>query len=193
MEEGAGRVVVDVVAVEEARVLAEGVSEAYRAAFGAAPNSEGRAEFDHQRGAYARMLGQAGFRLAVARRGGDLVGFAYGVFLASGSRWWEGMVTPLPAGFVRETGARTFALIDMGVVPGWHGRGVGRRLHDAVLGGCGAERATLAVEPRLQRNQRLYRSWGWRRVGRLTGSAGDIADAYDIYVMDLPVEPTGSP
>lgn len=179
--------VLDVLGAPQARELAEEVGDAYRAAFGAAPNNEGPEQFVHQQASYVTLLGRRGFRLATARREGRLVGFAYGALLLPDTRWWDGMLEPLDTEFTAETGQRTFALIDMGVVPDERGRGVGRAVHDAVLAGCPARRATLAVEPRLESNQRLYRSWGWRCAGRLTGAPGDIADAYDIYVRDLPM------
>lgn len=183
--------VVEVLGSCEAEPMAEEVSAAYEVSFGAPPNYEGAEEFEHQGAAFAELRRRRGFRLAVARAKSRLVGFAYGAYLTPDTRWWEGMLEPLPEEMTAESGDRTFALVDMGVLPGNRCRGVGKALHDAVLGGCGAVRATLAVEPRLAANQRLYRSWGWRHVGRLTGAPGDIADAYDIYVLeDLP---TGRP
>ena len=184
-------VVVDVLGGEEADAIAGDVGSLYRASFGVPPNSEGPEQFEHQRAAFDELRRRRGFRLAVARLAGELVGFAYGAFLLPDTRWWDGMYEPLPEEMTAETGGRTFSLVDMGVLPAQRKRGIGRALHDEVLGGCGAERATLAVEPRLESNQRLYQSWGWRCAGRLTGAPGDIADAYDIYVLDdLPV---GSP
>jgi len=177
-------VAVEVLDAVAAQRLAEQVAAVYQASFGAPPNSEGPQEFEHQRASYAELLGRRGFRLATARVGGRLVGFAYGAFLMPGTHWWEGMAEPLPPEYTAETGDRTFALIDMGVLPELRRRGIARALHDAVLAGCGAQRATLAVEPRLEGNQRLYASWGWSLAGRLTGAPGDIADVYDIYVLE---------
>jgi len=184
-------VVVAVLGGEEAGAIAGDVGLLYRASFGAAPNSEGPEQFDHQRASFDELRGRRGFRLSVARLAGGLVGFAYGAFLLPETRWWNGMCEPLPEEMTAETGDRTFSLVDMGVLPEHRRRGIGRALHDAVLRGCGAERATLAVEPRLESNQWLYQSWGWRCAGRLAGAPGDIADAYDIYVLD--VLPTGNP
>ncbi|MEU8380356.1 GNAT family N-acetyltransferase [Streptosporangium sp. NPDC048865] len=181
------RVIVKVLGPEEAEAITEEVGAAYRESFGAPPNNEGPAEFEHQRASYADLLGRRGFRLSVARRDGLLVGFAYGAFLRAGGRWWDGMRDPLPAGFTDESGSRTWHLVDLGVLPGHRGRGVARRLTEAVLTGCGARRAVLAVEPRLEGNQRLYRSWGWRRVGSVDAPASSVGDVYDIYVLeDLP-------
>ncbi|WP_436761191.1 N-acetyltransferase family protein [Streptosporangium sp. V21-05] len=186
-ETASGRVVVGVLGPEEAKTITEEVGAAYRESFGAPPNDEGAAEFEHQRASYADLLERRGFRLAVARQDGLLVGFAYGAFLREGGRWWNGMRDPLPAGFTHESGSRTWHLVDLGVLPGHRGRGVARRLTEAALAGCGARRAVLAVEPRLKRNQRLYRSWGWRQVGSVDAPASSVNDVYDIYVLeDLP-------
>lgn len=186
-ETASGRVVVEVLGPEEAGAITEEVGTAYRDSFGAPPNSEGPAEFEHQRASYADLLKRRGFRLAVARQDGLLVGFAYGAFLREGGRWWNGMRDPLPAGFTHESGSRTWHLVDLGVLPGHRGRGIARKLTEAVLAGCGARRAVLAVEPRLKGNQRLYRSWGWRQVGSVDAPASSINDIYDIYLLeDLP-------
>ncbi len=186
-ETASGPVIVEVLGPEEAGTLTEEVGAAYREAFGAPPNSEGAAEFEHQRASYADLLGRRGFRLSVARQDGLLVGFAYGAFLREGGRWWHGVRDPLPAGFTDESGSRTWHLVDLGVLPGHRGRGIARRLTEEVLAGCGAQRAVLAVEPRLKGNQRLYRSWGWRQVGSVDAPASSVNDVYDIYVLeDLP-------
>jgi GNAT superfamily N-acetyltransferase len=178
---------IEVLDAAAARGLADEISAAYQAAFGAAPNSEGEHEFERQRSTYRALLERPGFRLATARRDGSLAGFAYGVFLLPDTQWWDGMLEPLPGEMTAETGSRTFALIDLGVRPELRRQGLGRALHDAVLGETSAVRATLAVEPRLETNQRLYRSWGWVRAGRMTGAAGGIAYTYDMYILALPI------
>jgi ribosomal protein S18 acetylase RimI-like enzyme len=190
-ETAGGPVVVEVLDLKEAGAVAEEVGTAYRESFGAPPNNEGSVEFEHQRASYTGLLKRAGFRLSVARHDGLLVGFAYGAFLPEGGRWWQGMRDPLPDGFTDESGSRTWQLVDLGVLPDYRRRGIARELTEAVLAGCGAERAVLAVEPQLEGNQRLYRSWGWRQVGSVDAPPSSINDVYDIYVLeDLPV---GSP
>ncbi len=178
-----GEEVVEVVGAEESSALMQEVCAAYQASHEAPPNCEGPVDFARQRRTFPEVIEEDGFALAVARLGGQVGGFAYGSFLIPGTRWWEGMPEPLPQGFTEETGTRTFGLYELGVVPELRRQGIGRRLHDAVLDGCTAERATLACEPRLVDNLRLYTSWGWRCVGR-TGARND---AYDIFVISLPI------
>ncbi|MCT9929788.1 hypothetical protein N5079_06085 [Planotetraspora sp. A-T 1434] len=43
------------------------------------------------------------------------------------------------------------------------------------------------MEPRLGANQRLYRSWGWVRAGRMDGAADGVPYIYDIYILALPM------
>jgi ribosomal protein S18 acetylase RimI-like enzyme len=176
-----------VVGAAAGRGFADEVGAAYRAAFAAPPNNEGEYEFERQRSKYRELLDRPGFQLATARLGGVPAGFAYGVLLRPDTLWWEGMREPLAAEVTAETGSRTFALIDLGVRPEFRRRGLGRALHDAVLGSTPAERATLAVEPRLEANQRLYRSWGWVRAGRMDGTADSAPYTYDIYILALPM------
>ncbi|MFI6451556.1 GNAT family N-acetyltransferase [Streptosporangium amethystogenes] len=190
-ETAGGQVIVEVLGPKDAKRLSGEVCAAYRTSFGAPPNNEGAAEFEHQRASYADLLERRGFLLSVARLDGLLVGFAYGAFLRQGGQWWNGMRDPLPAGFTDESGSRTWQLVDLGVLPGHRKRGIAKQLTEAALAGCGAQRAALAVEPRLEGNQRLYRSWGWRRIGSVDAPPSSINDVYDIYLLeDLP---TGRP
>jgi ribosomal protein S18 acetylase RimI-like enzyme len=93
-------------------------------------------------------------------------------------------VEPLDAAFTRETGTRTFAVIDYGVLPAFRGRGVGRLVHDELLGGSGAVRASLAVRPTATDTQAIYRRWGWRRVGHEVMDPPVPSAEFDILVLE---------
>lgn len=168
----------------ESVALSEELCDAYADAYGVEPGEEKTAAFRRRA---EKQFSRPGFALVTARDEGRLVGFAFGYTLPAGDTHWWGGVQPEPtAEFLQETGARTWVLSEIEVRRAWQGRGVGRALHDAVLGARGEERATLATGPDAAA-QPVYESWGWRRVGRIPGDVGDYYSAYDLFVLELPV------
>ncbi|MEV8637223.1 GNAT family N-acetyltransferase [Streptosporangium sp. NPDC051023] len=143
---------------------------------------------DHKRRTL-RQTESAGFEAVTVREDGALVGFAYGLPLSPRSTWWDGLQPPQLGDFTAETGQRTFAVIDLAVLPSHRGRGLGRRLMNELLGSRAEERATLATDPGNGEAQRMYERWGWSKVGRTPGVEGETADAFDLYVIAL--RPTG--
>lgn len=132
-----------------------------------------------------RQTQSSGFEAVIARLDGELIGFAYGLPLSPQSRWWEGLQPAAPEGFTTETGSRTFALIDLAVLPAHRGRGLARRLTSELLQGRTEERATLATDPHKRQVQEMYERWGWRKVGRVPGHPGETQPEYDLYMIDL--------
>lgn len=104
-----------------------------------------------------------GFELVTATAGGEPVGLALGYTLPAGARWWSGLTTPAEPGMTDETGARTFALCELMVVPAWQRRGVAHALHDELLGRRREERATLLVRETTHPRSRHTRGGGGRR------------------------------
>jgi len=169
---------------DEASPLCGIVSEMYRAVFSLPPFSGDDAEFDNQRSTFPDFTTRAGFRLAMARAEDAYAGFGYGFLLPADTHWWTGLAEPVSAEFAREDGHRTFALINYGVLAGWRGRGLGRAIHDALLGGSGAERATLSVQPKATDTQAIYRQWGWRKVSYKEMDPPVPAPVFDILVLE---------
>ena len=134
-----------------------------------------------------RAVERPGFELVLAcGRGHPVAGFAFGYPLPDGDTpWWAGL-RPEPApGFAVETGARTFVLAEIEVRRSLQGGGIGRRLHDLLLGARPEERATLAVNPASDTAHVVYEGWGWELAGQVPGSSGDYFDAYDLFVIPL--------
>lgn len=142
-------------------------------------------DFENFRSRGAAQLQGGGFDLVTARSGGDLVGFAYGLTLGGRTAWWRGLDPDPGAEFTRETSGRSFAVIELAVLPGVRGRGLGRRLLTELLAGREEERATLATDPRNRRVQEMYERWGWRKVGRVPAAADAPVPAFDLYVKEL--------
>ena len=88
----------------------------------------------------------------------------FGYLLPADTRWWQGLAEPVGDEFARETGHRTLAVIDYGVLPEWRGHGVGHAIYNELLAGAGAQRATLSVQPKAEQTQAIYRRWGWRKA-----------------------------
>jgi GNAT superfamily N-acetyltransferase len=133
---------------------------------------------------------QPGFALAEARHGGYLVGYASGMPLRPSTSWWRGLTTPLPADVTTEHPGRTFALTELLVRASWRRQGIGRELHDLLLGGRAEERATALVPPGAGAAQRAFASWGWQKAGRARGDGGpaDVgAPVADVMLIGLPV------
>ena len=135
---------------------------------------------------------QPGFALAEARHGGYLVGYASGMPLRPSTSWWRDLTTPLPPEVTAEHPGRTFALTELLVRASWRRQGIGRDLHELLLGGRPEERATLTVPPGAGPAQAAFRSWGWRKVARARGEPAAAAPVLDVLVIDLPwVPPPG--
>lgn len=139
---------------------------------------------------------QPGFALAEARHGGYLVGYASGLSLRPSTSWWRDLTTPLPAAVTAERTGRTFALTELVVRASWRRQGIGRELHDLLLGGRPEERAAAAVPPGAGAAQAAFRSWGWRKVARARGDEAAVFDPAGAQVLDmlliaLPLPPGG--
>ncbi len=133
---------------------------------------------------------QPGFALAEARHGGYLVGYASGMPLRPSTSWWRGLTTPLPADVTTEHPGRTFALTELLVRASWRRQGIGRELHDLLLGGRAEERATALVPPTAGAAQRAFAAWGWQTAARARGDGGPAdlgAPVVDVMLIALPV------
>jgi ribosomal protein S18 acetylase RimI-like enzyme len=112
-----------------------------------------------------RHAGRAGFR-AVVDRGdrGALAGFAYGYRGAPG-QWWHDLVAAAlgRAGVGRWLPPGHFELVELHVRADLWGRGIGGRLHDAILG---AEQgpAVLSTQQDNERALALYARRGWQVI-----------------------------
>jgi hypothetical protein len=128
---------------------------------------------------------QPGFVLAEARSGDYLVGYAYGMPLRPSTSWWRSLTTPLPDDVTAEHPGRTFALVELLVRAPWRRQGIGRDLHDLILGKRPEERATVIVAPAATQAQSAFLRWGWRKVARTRDPWPGLTLA-DVLIMTLP-------
>ncbi|MEU3351019.1 GNAT family N-acetyltransferase [Streptomyces sp. NPDC037389] len=169
-----------------AATLLDGFLPAYEEVYVEAPYSEGPREVAEFIELFQRQALRPGFRLILARDDDEVVGFAFGYRLPADTSWWNGMLTPLPSqDFTRETGERTFTIIELAVRKPWRRRGIADALHTRLVDGLGVERVTLTMrpEPEAAPAQRAYEAWGYVKVGRTR--PWDEAPVYDAMVLGL--------
>jgi GNAT superfamily N-acetyltransferase len=149
----------------------------YLAALSQPPFCEGDEQADAFAAELADEVEEAEFRCCVAWVGDALVGFAYGCPAYADEpvdSWTRELVDSVGAD-VAETWIRAqFAFIWTALRPEWQGRGLGGRLHDALLATATQPRAWLVTYPFDCPAVRLYRGRGWVELGRGrlgTGSA----------------------
>jgi GNAT superfamily N-acetyltransferase len=129
---------------------------------------------------------QPGFVLAVARRGGFVVGWASGMPLRPSTSWWRHVTTDLPAEITAEHAGRSFALTELLVRAAWRRQGIARSLHDLILTGRPEERATATLVPAAAAAQHAFRSWGWQKIAR-TRDPRPGSPLLDVLVAALPL------
>lgn len=167
-----------------AEALFDDICDLYDDVFSRSPFYWRDDESDLHRERLRSLTEDRSFGIAVARDGNTLVGFAYGFALPADTKRWERLTEPLPDEVTSEWPGRTFVLFDYAVDVAHRGRGIGRRLHDALLGSRPEERATLSVQPSALDTKRIYERWGWRHVGQAEGGPTAAVPVFDTYLRD---------
>lgn len=115
-----------------------------------------------------------GFALAAAYESGTLVGFGYG-FPCSAEYWYgEELLPQIPA----DAREGLMGLCELAVRPGWQSRGIGTRLHEALVEAVGPRWTSLLVGPANARGRALYDRLGYRYAGPYRN--GD--ETYDLLI-----------
>jgi len=157
--------------------IASDLRAIYLAALAQPPYGEGEEQADAFAAELADEVDEAGFRCCVALAGDEPVGFAYGcpAFTTEPEdAWTRGLVNSVGPDVAAHWIRAQFAFIWTAVRPERQGRGLGGRLHDALLATATQPRAWLVTYPFDCPAVRLYRSRGWIELGRGplgTGSA----------------------
>jgi ribosomal protein S18 acetylase RimI-like enzyme len=126
-----------------------------------------------------------GFKLCTASNSaGEAVGVAFGYTLQTGSRWWNGLQTPVADEFTQEDGNRTFAINEIMVVESLRRKGIATALHRHLLADRPESRATLLVEPENHPARNAYLHWGWTQIGVLKPFPD--SPTYDSMIISLP-------
>ncbi len=142
-----------------------------------------------QQETWDRHRGRDGFRLATAYdepgEGGSLLGFGWCYLGERGQYWSDLVVRTLPRDVTDEWVGGHLEVVELAVAPAARGRGLGGRLLDLMVADRGARRGLLGTsadedDPAV----RLYRSRGWRALGRLSEG---------VHVMGLRGSDTNGP
>lgn len=143
---------------------------------------EGETDFSGFADTLPRRAQETNFRLVVAHDDAQAVGFAMGHDLRPDTGWWDGALTPLSDDITAEHEGRTFAVIELAVLPGYRRRGYARALHAHLLAGLTEERITLLVRPDAEPALRAYERWAYALVGRIQPFTG--GPVYDAMIRD---------
>lgn len=112
-----------------------------------------------------RHAGREGFRFFGAFAERALVGFVYGYRGAEGQWWHDRVSAALGAeGTARWLAPGHFEFTELHVRREYRRRGLGGRLHDAVLDGLVAPTAVLSTQTDNEPALALYRDRGWRVI-----------------------------
>lgn len=175
---GVDRLTLTMYGADTSAGLLSTVGELYAEIYAEPPYDEGPAEVEDFTSSWSQRVDRHNFRLVVARRADEPIGFAFGYQLGARTKWWENTLTPLPDEITVEHPGRTFAIIEIAVRRPYRQRGVGRLLHTHLIAGLSEERITLAVRPEAPAPQHAYRSWGYQTVGQIqpfpTGPIYDV-------------------
>lgn len=111
-----------------------------------------------------RHAGRAGFRFFAAEEEERMVGFSYG-YLGGPGQWWHDLVAAAlgPQGADRWLQPGHFEFVELHVRPDLWGRGIGGRLHDALLAPEPGP-AVLSTQRDNDRALGLYRRRGWSTI-----------------------------
>lgn len=169
---------------ELAQPLVDQIGELYDEVFSVPPYFWREDESELHRERLRRLLEDPSFGIVVAWAGDELVGFAYGFTVPPDTKRWSNLTEPAPAELTEERPGRTFLLFDFAVRATYRGKGIGRTLHDALLGSRNEERASLSVEPPAVDTKQIYERWGWRKVAQSRGGPTAAAPVFDVYVRD---------
>lgn len=175
---------VEIGRAELARPLLTPICALYDEVFSAPPFFWREDESQLHRERLSRLLDDSTFGIAVALAGDELVGFAYGFQVLPDTTRWAALIGEVSPELVAEWPGRTFLLFDYGVRSSLRGQGIGRKLHDALLGSRSEERATLTVQPTAKDTKAIYEHWGWRQVGQVEGGPTSAAPVFDVYLRD---------
>jgi len=168
----------------EATEMADQLTDLY-VADSVGSSKQGVAHFSRDRFKARLLDGQAnqpGFAIATARANGELIGYMFGCPLPVVNLWWGSVQETLSADLIRETGSRTFALLEGIVRRDWRGRKIASALYAKLLEGRHEERITLMVRPENESAYAIWKHYGYQKIGT-ADPAGDGTTHLDVLVQ----------
>lgn len=140
----------------EAAGLDSEILDVWNAAFGHVEDAE-----EWRTSVWDRHRLRPGFRLVAAREDERMLGFAWG-YTGERGQYWSDFISREVGSSVDEWIGGHFEFVELAVIPDARGRGIGRRLHDALLADLPHDRALLSTSASVDDPAvRLYISSGW--------------------------------
>ena len=159
-----GDVALDELDAAAAARFGEDVLRVYAAAMMPPPYSKSIADVQMFAGTYERHLERSGFRMFVARRDGQIVGYTYGYRSVPGTWWRDHVAEALGPQRSREWLTDAFEFAELAVSPQHRRAGIGSALHDALLDGVGTRTSVLSTLEEDTAGSNLYEKKGWRTL-----------------------------
>jgi GNAT superfamily N-acetyltransferase len=141
------------------------VASVYAAAFAGPPYSRGPAHVQGFQDALRRHVDRSGFVALGALVRDRIVGFTYG-YTTDRDQWWHEQVRAALGTRADRWLTDAFEYVELALEPRWRRLGIGRRLHDALLGSQSHPRAVLSTIDAVTAGRRLYESAGWQVLVR---------------------------
>ena len=148
----------------DAARLSEQVLRVYAAAMMPAPYSKSLADIQMFAGIFERHREREGFRMIVAWRDRDIVGYTYGYTSVPGGWWRDQVADALGAVEAQRWLGDAFEFAELAVTPAFQRQGIGSALHDALLDGIGCRTSVLSTLKEDTSGSRLYARKGWHTL-----------------------------
>ncbi|MEX2536236.1 MAG: GNAT family N-acetyltransferase [Trueperaceae bacterium] len=153
------------VSPEELHRASTVIEEIYKEVFCGPPYYEPESSASAFVGRLQGQAGREGWRLLAAEQHGHMQGFVFG-YISRPGQYWHDRVTPaLKAGLVERWFQNSFVLVEFAVRPAAQGRGIGSRLHDAILDDTPQPMALTMTNQDENPAVRFYLNRGWHVLG----------------------------
>ncbi len=170
--------------------LADQLVPVYHAAFAEPPYRRDAAQTRAFAGSLTGHMLRRDFRCCLAHESatGAITGFTYG-YSGEPGQWWHDIVAAAMGQATVETWLMgSFEFVELAVMPAAQGRGIGGRLHDALLEGLANRTAVLSTIQQETAALQLYRKRGWVELVRDLAFPG-VAEPYLVMGIDLTQRP----
>lgn len=162
------RIEVVQIRAQELKSVQDQVIDVYRQAFASPPYSLRETDVRQFAAILPRHTYRTGFRCFVAREMQErgytdkrVLGFAYG-FAGEAGQWWHDLVARgLGQQVAEEWMSNSFEVTELAVLPTAQGKGIGGKLHDALLYGLTQPTAVLSTAEVETAAVKLYQKRGW--------------------------------
>ncbi len=162
------RIEITQIAVQEIETVEDQIVDVYRKAFAAPPYSMQETDVWQFASILPRHMYRKGFRCFVAKEVVEgkqaerrILGFAYG-YIGETGQWWHDLVAKgLGREAAKEWLADVFEVTELAVLPSVQGKGIGGKLHDALLHGLPQRTAVLSTAEVETAAVRLYQKRNW--------------------------------